>query len=93
MNGKELFDALGLKTVCGEADSFDGVYAGATLTRAMRNSMVGATIIFFGIYYALLPVIGNDALWLAFLLYIIFRLVLQYFMADRLRDIYRQIEH
>ena len=70
----------------------DGVYAGATLTRALRNSMLGATIIFFGVYYALLPLIGNDALWFAFLLYIIFRLVLQYFMADRLRDIYRQIE-
>ena len=70
----------------------DGVYAGATLTRAMRNSMAVATIIFFGLYYALLPLIGNDALWLAFLAYIISRLVLQYFMADRLRDIYRQIE-
>lgn len=70
----------------------DGVYAGATLTRAMRNSMFWATVAFFAIYYALLPVIGNDALWLAFTLYIILRLVLQYFMADRLRDIYRQIE-
>ena len=70
----------------------DGVYAGATLTRAMRNSMLGATIIFFIVYYVLLPLIGNNALWLAFLLYIIFRLVLQYFMADRLKDIYRQIE-
>lgn len=70
----------------------DGVYAGATLTRAMRNSMLWATIIFFVVFYALQPFIGNDALWLAFLLYIIFRLVLQYFMADRLRDIYRQIQ-
>jgi MATE family multidrug resistance protein len=70
----------------------DGVYAGATLTRAMRNSMVWATIIFFALYYALLPTIGNNALWLAFTFYIIFRLVLQYFMADRLKDIYRQIE-
>ena len=70
----------------------DGVYAGATLTRAMRNSMLGATIVFFIVYYALQPVIGNDALWLAFLTYIILRLVLQYFMADRLKDIYRQVE-
>lgn len=70
----------------------DGVYAGATLTRAMRNSMLFATIIFFVVFYALKPVMGNDALWLAFLLYIIFRLVLQYFMADRLKDVYRQIE-
>lgn len=70
----------------------DGVYAGATLTRAMRNSMVWATIIFFTLYYTLLSFIGNDALWLAFLMYIISRLVLQYFMADRLRDIYKQID-
>ena len=70
----------------------DGVYAGATLTRAMRNSMLLATLIFFGVYYALQPIMNNDALWLAFLLYIIFRLVFQYFMADRLKDIYRQIE-
>ncbi len=70
----------------------DGVYAGATLTRAMRNSMVGATVIFFVAFYTLKSIIGNDALWFAFLLYIISRLVLQYFMADRLKDIYRQIE-
>ncbi|MBR6655582.1 MAG: MATE family efflux transporter [Alistipes sp.] len=70
----------------------DGVYAGATLTRAMRNSMLWATIIFFVAFYSLRPLIGNDALWFAFLLYIIFRLVLQYFMADRLRDVYRQVE-
>ena len=70
----------------------DGVYAGATLTRAMRNSMLLATLIFFGVYYALQPLMNNDALWLAFLLYIISRLVFQYFMADRLKDIYRQIE-
>ena len=69
----------------------DGVYAGATLTRAMRNSMLCATLIFFGVFYTLKPTMGNDALWLAFLLYIIFRLVLQYFMADKLKDIYRQI--
>lgn len=70
----------------------DGVYAGATLTRAMRNSMLWATIAFFAIYYSLLPVVGNDALWFAFLMYIILRLVLQYFMADRLKDVYRQIK-
>ena len=69
----------------------DGVMAGATLTRVMRNSMFVATVIFFGVYYALLPIMGNDALWLAFTLYIILRLVLQYFMSHRLDDIYKQI--
>lgn len=71
----------------------DGVYAGATLTRAMRNSMVLATILFFATFYTLRYIgVGNDALWFAFLVYIISRLVFQYFMADRLKDIYRQIE-
>ncbi|MBE6174396.1 MAG: MATE family efflux transporter [Rikenellaceae bacterium] len=70
----------------------DGVMAGATLTRVMRNSMFWATVAFFAIYYALLPVIGNDALWLAFTLYIILRLVLQYFMSHRLEDIYKKAE-
>ena len=69
----------------------DGVMAGATLTRVMRNSMFVATVMFFGVYYALLPIMGNDALWLAFTLYIILRLVLQYFMSHRLDDIYKQI--
>ena len=69
----------------------DGVMAGATLTRVMRNSMFVATVIFFGVYYALLPILGNDALWFAFTLYIILRLVLQYFMSHRLDDIYKQI--
>ena len=69
----------------------DGVMAGATLTRVMRNSMFWATVAFFIIYYALLPLIGNDALWLAFTLYIILRLVLQYFMSHRLNDIYNKI--
>ena len=41
MNGKELFDALGLKTVCGEADSFDGIYAGDLLSRAMSHVEAG----------------------------------------------------
>ena len=70
----------------------DGVMAGATLTRVMRNSMFWATVAFFAIYYVLLPVIGNDALWLAFTLYIILRLVLQYFMSHRLEDIYKKAE-
>ena len=69
----------------------DGVMAGATLTRVMRNSMFVATVIFFGVYYAVLPMMGNEALWLAFTLYIILRLVLQYFMSHRLDDIYKQI--
>ena len=71
---------------------FDGVMAGATLTRVMRNSMLGATIAFFAIYYALQPAMGNDALWLAFTLYIVLRFILQYTMSHRFADIYAKAE-
>ena len=71
----------------------DGVMAGATLTRVMRNTMLVAASIFFVVFFALKGPMGNDALWLAFTLYIVLRLILQYFMSDRLRDIYRQIEN
>ena len=65
----------------------DGIMVGATETRVMRNSMFLATAAYFAIYYAGYPLIGNDALWLAFTLYMFLRGVLQYFMTKRLRTI------
>ncbi|MBO5771683.1 MAG: MATE family efflux transporter [Alistipes sp.] len=70
----------------------DGVMVGATLTRILRNSMLLSTAAYFAIYYALHPLIGNDALWLAFTLYMALRGVAQYFMSDRLRAVYRKAE-
>lgn len=69
----------------------DGIMVGATETRVMRNSMFLATLTYFGIYYALHPVIGNNALWLAFTLYMFLRGVLQYFMTRRLRSIHEKV--
>ena len=66
----------------------DGIMVGATETRVMRNSMFWATAAYFGIYYAGYTVIGNNALWLAFTLYMFLRGVLQYFMTHGLRTIY-----
>jgi len=37
MNGQELIEALELTVVCGSMDSFDGVYAGDLLSRAMSH--------------------------------------------------------
>lgn len=37
MNGKGLLEALELKTVCGSVESFEGVYAGDLLSRAMNH--------------------------------------------------------
>ena len=66
----------------------DGIMVGATQTRIMRNSMIWSTAAYFAIYYGLYPVVGNDALWCAFTMYMFLRGALQYFMSDRLRAIY-----
>lgn len=69
----------------------DGIMVGATETRVMRNSMFWATAAYFGIYFAGHPFIGNDALWLAFTLYMFLRGVIQFFMTHRLGTIYAKI--
>lgn len=70
----------------------DGIMVGATHTRVMRNSMFWATAAYFAIYYGLCGLIGNNALWLAFTLYMFLRGVLQFFMTDRLRTIRAKAE-
>ncbi|MDE6070143.1 MAG: MATE family efflux transporter [Alistipes sp.] len=70
----------------------DGIMVGATETRVMRDSMFLATAAYFAIYYAGYPLIGNNALWLAFMLYMFLRGVLQYGMTGRLKTIERKAE-
>ena len=65
----------------------DGIMVGATETRVMRNSMFLATAAYFGIFYACSPLIGNNALWMAFTLYMALRGIFQYLMTHRLRTI------
>jgi MATE family multidrug resistance protein len=49
---------------------YDGVYVGATRAREMRNIMVfSAFAVFIPTWYVLQP-LGNDGLWLAFLLFL-----------------------
>ena len=69
----------------------DGIVVGATQTRIMRNSMFIATIGYFTSFAALYPTMGNNALWLAFVLFMILRGSIQYVMTDRLRSIYKDI--
>ena len=48
---------------------YDGVYVGATRAKEMRNIMVFSTLfVFLPAWYFLQP-LGNDGLWLAFLLF------------------------
>ncbi len=70
----------------------DGIMVGATRTRTMRNSMFYSSVAYFVLFFTLHPLIGNNALWLAFTAYMFLRGVLQYLMTDRLREIYRQAE-
>ena len=68
----------------------DGIMVGATLTRILRNSMLLSTAAYFAIYYSLYPVIGNNALWLAFTAYMAIRGIAQYFMSDKLEMVYKK---
>lgn len=70
----------------------DGIMVGATRSRIMRNSMIWSSVCFFVILYGLGWLIGNNALWMAFTMYMFLRGVFQYFMSDCLRDIYREAE-
>ena len=68
----------------------DGIMVGATQSRIMRDSMILSTIAYFALFYAFKPLIGNNALWLAFSSYMFLRGALQYFMSHRLHKIYEK---
>ena len=51
----------------------DGVFIGATWTRAMRDMMIASTALFAALAYALTPLLGNHGLWLAFELFLLAR--------------------
>lgn len=56
---------------------WDSIFIGATATRGMLMSMAAAAVSFFMIYYGLRPALGNHALWLAFLVYLSMRGIVQ----------------
>lgn len=56
---------------------WDGVFIGATATRQMFYSMLVASGSFFLVYYSLHPWMGNHALWLAFIIYLSLRGIVQ----------------
>ena len=52
---------------------YDGIYIGATASAAMRNVMFVATGVFFLLYYASVARWDNNALWFAFIFFLVFR--------------------
>ncbi len=67
----------------------DGIFVGATRTDILRNTMVIATAIFFGMYYGLVGSMGATALWFAFVCYIAIRGVLQLLFSRGLKVLTR----
>lgn len=65
--------AMAMPLACFYAFIADGVMVGATRAAAMRNTMAAATALFFATYAALRGALGADALWVAFLLYMLSR--------------------
>ena len=57
---------------------FDGIFVGMLATRGMLVSCAVATIVFFAVYYNLFPQWGNHALWLALMVYLALRGVVQW---------------
>jgi MATE family multidrug resistance protein len=64
---------------------WDGIYIGAMASTQMRNSMMAAAAMFFATYYLASSHLGNNALWLAFILYLLSRGAMQtiIFFANR----------
>ena len=56
---------------------YDGIFIGATATNLMLRAMAIASAAFFGIYFGCKGLMGNHALWLAFITYLLLRGVMQ----------------
>lgn len=54
----------------------DGIMLGATQTKILRNTMFIAIAIYFGLYYATVGLLGNNAIWLSFVVFIAVRGIL-----------------
>lgn len=54
----------------------DGIMLGATKTKVLRNSVAISFIVYLILLYTLMPIIGNNAIWAAFLTFILLRGIL-----------------
>jgi MATE family, multidrug efflux pump len=55
------------------AFQLDGIFIGATGTRAMRNASILSCLVFIGTSTVLIPIAGNAGLWAAFIVYVVVR--------------------
>lgn len=60
---------------------WDGIFIGATASKAMRNALLASTLlVFVPIYYFFNPTFGNHALWIGMLMFMLSRGIIQTFL-------------
>lgn len=57
------------------AFTWDGIFIGATATKALRNSMLWAVVGFFAGYFSLKGAIGVQSLWAGYMIHLVVRTV------------------
>ena len=62
---------------------FDGIYIGATASKAMRDTMFVATAVFFILYVLLSRLWGNHGLWFSFIVFLVLRGALMFLFRDK----------
>ncbi len=62
---------------------WDGIFIGATASRAMLYAIAVATALFFVIYISFVSILGNNALWLALIVFLAARGLGQTLLAKR----------
>lgn len=63
---------------------WDGIYIGATASKAIRNTMIISSIlVFLPMWYFLMPIYGNHGLWIAFLGFMLARGISMTFFAKK----------
>ncbi len=63
---------------------WDGIFVGATKSKPMSLAVLSGCLSFFVIYFSLRSLLGEDALWLAFLSYLGVRSLLSYFWGKQM---------
>lgn len=84
--GEHIGWGIAVPLVCFYAFVADGIMVGATRSKAMRDTMAAATVMFFVVYFGLRNYMEVNALWLAFLTYMAARGGLLAFIVAEIRN-------
>lgn len=88
--GQYYFWVLAIPLAGFAAFLWDGIYIGATASKEMKNTMIVATGIFFVIYYIFCNKLGNNALWLAMVAFLMARSLSLTILVAKKKNIFSQ---